>query len=748
MKRTRALHAAAGFVATLGISGVARAVDIEPLHMDISLRGHSIMGEGCEGGEWSLSWQGDLPGETRNIGDLLISYSAFDTTLEDDRVDPKPRFTHTPLVCRDKDGREVMRATMTSSGNGKIRGVLAIKNDPAFQSPFFTFDVKDLGNCQQKSQFGTTDIPRLTLGVVTQQVTTISPALGFTRKELEEGFTKTYKLGGIVVGGDGFCLGSQIDQGQLTISYKQDIRKPKVEFGTCAHVAKGASTQVTAKPSPAGGVLSITSDPSATMAVQLSGNSATVTGATPGRATLTARYVLNGQTATATLPASSIELVSVNGGAPIPKLGLYGADGMISSKVYQFPVATNPADAGDLLSFSAANSAIVSVINGRSNVGIQPVRAGRTTIQAKTACGAAIGPPVEVVIAACDDDVRSELQRKRDDLARRESEMVKRITRLVADSEFQRAATEIKASTQEFAIKSGELIVGALTAKEVVAGRRGDATSALNAKQLENIGNIWDGYNAISDGIKGEWDKAFWGGAVMKLGMWQVSLAKTAYETREATLKFSKDLGTIAGVARELEELGPKYEDIRQELYRMDTRLNRCEELPPPPPPPPKKGKPTPPKPQPIPEPQEPTTDPTPVPVPQPQEPTPPVPPPGPPDPPRGGSAGLCVRPISESPTAQDFRDVVTATSQFSQVLQQSVPVLEGFDRVLKDATAAGELAEPQRAESFRALAPRYDAVMQQFYKLSEATRAQAERFTLCTNTLPEWINDLKTPRY
>src|SRR6201999_417543 len=103
------------------------------------------------------------------------------------------------------------------------------------------------------------------------------------------------------------------------------------------------------------------------------------------------------------------ELISVNGGTPIPKLGLYGADGLPSSKVYRFPVVTNPADAGDLLSFSAADSAVVSVVNGRADVGIQPVRTGRTTLQAKTACGAPIGPPVEIVIAACDKDVQTEI---------------------------------------------------------------------------------------------------------------------------------------------------------------------------------------------------------------------------------------------------------------------------------------------------------------------------------------------------
>ncbi|MEJ0040404.1 MAG: hypothetical protein WDO68_31005 [Gammaproteobacteria bacterium] len=272
-------------------------------------------------------------------------------------------------------------------------------------------------------------------------------------------------------------------------------------------------------------------------------------------------------------------------------------DGLPHSKVYRFPVVTNPAGAGDLLSFSAADSAIVSVVNGRADVGVQPVRTGRTTLQAKTACGAPIGPPVEIVIAACDNDVQTETQRKRDDLARREKEMVKRITQLVADPRFQRAATEIKQSTTEFAIKTGELIATALTAKEVVAGHGGNTASELNAKQLEVAGTLWDGADVFVDGaVKGEWDKGLVGAAVIKSGLWQVSLVKTSLESYEATMNFSRDLGLIAGVARELEELGPKYDDVRNELYRMDVKLSRCEETPPPPPSP-KPTQPRPPKP-------------------------------------------------------------------------------------------------------------------------------------------------------
>ena len=733
MNPFRALHVSAGFLLTLGISHLAQAVEIEPLHVDFSLQGRS-WGEGnCEGGEWSLSWQGDLPGETRNVGDLLISYGAFDTTLEDDRADPKPRFGYNTLVCKDAQGKVTLRATMSGPGKGQVRGVLAIRNDPGHQSPFFNFEVDDVGSCHQVSELMTMDRSKVFIAVKTQLIATVSPALSFTRKELEDGFTKTYRLGGQAIATDGnLCLGTLIKSGQLTISYKQDIRRPKVELAGCANLARGASTEVQANPTPEGGTLTIDSDPAATMGVRLHGKSATVTGATPGRATLTARYVLNGQTATATLPASSVELVAVNGGAPIPKLGLYDENGMISSKVYQFPVATTPADSGDLLSFSPANGAIVSVVNGRSNVGVQPVRTGGTTLQARTACGAAIGPPVEIVIAVCDDDVKAQIQRKRDDLVRREKEIVKRITQLVADPEFQRAATEIKKSTTDFAIKSGELIIGTLTAKEVLSARGGDPTTVLNAEQLERAGAIWDGYNVLSDGASGEWDKAFVGAAVMKLNKWQVSLLKTAYETREATLQFSKDLGLIAGVARELEELEPKHDEIRNELYRMDVKLNRCEELPPPPAPPPTKRPPVPPKPvpQPVPQPTEqpPVPPPVPVPVPAPEQPTP-TPPPPIVDPPLSGSAGLCVRRVDE----------------YAQQLQQSAQAFEGLGAVIKETTAMNQLPEPQRSAGFHALAPRYDSAVQQFYKFSEVARAQNEHFTLCTNALPEWLKDLKT---
>jgi hypothetical protein len=540
-------------------------------------------------------------------------------------------------------------------------------------------------------------------------------------------------------------MSSEISEGNLTLSYTRKSSKPKVELSGCAHLARGATTEVQTKSSPAGGSLSVTSDPAATLGIQLHGTSATITGAMPGRATLTARYVLNGETATASLPASSIELLSINGGAPLPKLGLYGVDGKISSKVYSFPFAANPADSGDLLTFTAENDTILSLVTKRSSLGIQPVREGTTILHAKTACGAPIGPPIAVEIVQCDDEVHGEVKRKQQELKRQEQELVKRITQLVADPEFQRAATEIKQSTIELAIKTGELIAGALTAGEAAAAKKGVSEAVLNAEQLERVGAIWDGANVIVDGaVKGEWDKAMVGAFVMKLNKWQVSLAKTGWEAKEAAEKFGRDLGSIAGVAEQLENLEPQHDKIRQELYLITDRLHRCEKLPPPPPPaPPKRPTPVPPKVEKPPVPIETSPEPTPIPVPPTSE---VPPPPGPIDPPKpSGSVGLCVRPVNEEPDAVELHEIGAATAEYTKVLQQSNAVFTEFSSVVTAVTAANALNGAARTDALKNLAPRYDAFLQQYYAVSAASRKQAERFTLCTAKLPSWVNQIKT---
>src|SRR5690606_23803350 len=118
-----------------------------------------------------------------------------------------------------------------------------------------------------------------------------------------------------VVSSATMCMGMTLARGELIVSYKSDHRQPSIGLSGCAHLARGSKTTVTAAVQPPGGAVRFTANPASTLALQPNGASVTVTGATPGRATLTGEYTYNGRTATAALPASSIELVSVNGGA-------------------------------------------------------------------------------------------------------------------------------------------------------------------------------------------------------------------------------------------------------------------------------------------------------------------------------------------------------------------------------------------------------------------------------------------------
>jgi hypothetical protein len=118
---------------------------IEPLHVELNVQGKGYEGEGCEGGEWSVSWRGELPAETNDVTDLITSYSSFDSTNEA-RVDPPAQVTAKPVVCRDQNGAVVMRSSL-SGGSRKIRGVASLNHNPSVPSPFFDFSVEDAGTC-------------------------------------------------------------------------------------------------------------------------------------------------------------------------------------------------------------------------------------------------------------------------------------------------------------------------------------------------------------------------------------------------------------------------------------------------------------------------------------------------------------------------------------------------------------------------------------------------------------------------
>lgn len=705
--------------------------------MEISLEGLPFEGEGCEGGEWSVSWQGELPGETNNIEDLLISYSSFDTTHEQDLQGPAAKVTVKPITCRDDKGAIVMQ---TSMGGGKrlIRGVAALKNDPGIPSPFLDFSIDDAGTCRVTSPMFKQELDNTLVQLRAPLTASLVPDLNVTREELKAGFRKTYRIEGQVVTSATMCMGTPLKRGSVTLSYKNDDRKPSIGLAGCAHLPRGGNAEITAKVEPPGGSVRFSSDPLATMTLQPKGTSATVTAATPGRATIKAEYIYNGKIASATLPGSSVELISVNGGNPIPKLGLMGIDGMPSSKVYTFPFVSNPADAGDLLVFKVEQQGLASVITNRNSIGIQPVREGRTLLQAVTTCGAPVGPPLEIEIATCDPEVRTELQRRQEELIRREKEIVKRITQLTGDPEFQRAAKEIRESTINLATKTGEVIAATLTVGEATAVKNG-LGSVSNLRKIEAAQTIWDASSALGDAQAGNYGAAAFGAIVIALNDARISALKAAYESADAAQKFGMDLGIIAGVVEQLEILEPQHEAIRRDLDQVIRRIHRCDKLPPPPPLPPKKPDPQTPRP----------TEPPPVEVPPeteipvPEQPQPPVeePPPiiDPPDAPPV-SGGLCVRRVDEPVKAREAKSLLESANEFRTVSQRAREVFEEFAATLRDMETANALQGSARSTALHSLEPRFDTYVQQYFALGEAAEKQSQRFALCTQELPRQV--------
>jgi outer membrane biosynthesis protein TonB len=733
------------FAVVAMLTSAPAAPAIEPLRVQLSVQGKGYEGEGCEGGEWSVSWRGELPAETSDVTDLITSYSSFDSTNERHRVDPPAQVTAKPVVCRDDNGAIVMRSSL-SGGTRKIRGVASLNENPSIPSPSFDFAIEDAGTCTVWTPMMTQTLEQTLLHFRAPTMSALTPAFALTREDLERGFTRRYRLGGQALSSAFMCLGATIERGELVVSYKQDAREPRIRLAGCAHLPRGASTSVTASVEPPGGAVRFTSDPSATLALNPSGASVHVTAAEPGRATLTGEYTLNGKTASATLPASSVELISVNAGDPIPKLGLLGFNGRPSSKVYAFPFQSNPADAGDLLIFTVENEALASVVTNRNSIGVQPVREGRTRIQAKTACGAPLGSPIEIEIATCDPQVRTQLEQAQQELIERERQLVKRITQLVAGEEFQRAATEIRESTINLATKTAEVIAATLTVGEAAAVKSG-AGNALNLRQIEAAQTLWDGHNAMNDAREGKWGQAAFGTLVIAINDARVSAMKAAYESAEAAQKFGRDLGAIAGVVEQLENLEPQHDTLRREIFDLTRRLNQCDKLPPPAPLPPKKEPRPQPIPEPIPEPAPPSESPPPEPSPQPTPvPQPEEPPPVIVDPPRPpASGGLCVRRADESAPASELRTLADAALQFHTSAQSAQTALEQHTAMLHDMERANALAGEERVAALRALAPRYDAFMRDYFDLGEITRAQQQRFEPCTAGWAQMVEKIRT---
>lgn len=612
----------------------AAADEPPPVYVTVDLAGSGWSGENCEGGEWTLDWSGPVAVEPGPLADLLISYTAFDTTQPNQGDVPSARFAAKPVICRDNHGNVALRGTVAASSSNRVQMTVSLAEDGSVGSPAIMFTGDELGTCEVRGNGISMEQPVM-VGIDTRATASLSPALQITLDDLKNGFDKSYRFDGTVIGAAPMCMGHELTRGTLRMRYRSGEEDPTVSFDACLHLAKGEVRNVTAEGSPSDGSYRFSTFGSTFAVRGTGGNAAEVRGQTPGKGDVTVQYERSGRIASATVAGSVVDVVSINGGAPIPKLGIYGANGLQIRDTRNFPLRLDPVDG--YVQMTLEDDTLASVVNTASVVQLQPTKIGRTTMQAKTLCGTAVGPRVPIEIVRCDDEVQRQLRTQQAQLKSQIDQLVKRITSLTADAEFQEAATEIAQSTKDIAIKTGESIVGTLSFGEsqriAFAAKRGITLSkqiTINSKRLDVVGTTWDIGDMLNDAGEatdspGDWQKVgkpILSAAIMLAQNEAIALGKTYGEAYLAAEKFGRHLGTLAGVAEQLEQLEPQLDRAVKEYVRISTRLEYCEragsgtQQPGPQPP-----KPTPPKPTPVP-----VEEPLPVEIPVPEEPTPPTP--------------------------------------------------------------------------------------------------------------------------
>ena len=346
---------------------------------------------------------------------------------------------------------------------------------------------------------------------------------------------------------------------------------------------------ITAKGEPPGGSYRFQVDSPTTLAVEEQGASANVRCTEPGHATVSVEYTTaDGKTGRASQPGTCLRVESINGGHPVPKIGLYDETGKRAPATRSVPVSLQPADAGDLLVYKPADPGILTAVSEGESVLLQGVRQGKTTFRAETRCGGGTGPVVAVEVVPCDDEVQKKLAEEERIIKENLKQQLQEDENIRSGEEFNKAANNIEKSATDVFVKTGSLIVGTL------------ATEAGAVKTAADI--IGYGSN-VRDVLVSPDAQTFATSTLQTIVQTGKSSFRSAIsgaiDTLGAANQFGDDLGTLIGTSRRLEEIRKSYEQWSHLLEDVMGRKKICRsgtEQPPkpsePPAPPPKKDPP------------------------------------------------------------------------------------------------------------------------------------------------------------
>ncbi len=398
-----------------------------------------------------------------------------------------------------------------------------------------------------------------------------SPPLILTRDDLETDFEKHWSWDMEYMGLGQFTNCPLLWTINMTLSSKPPERT-KVSIAGCANILIGVSANLTATGEPkTEGTYSWSADPADVFSISGSGSTATITGKSAGHATIKVEYQpKRGKKIEATLPGSVVELLSVNGGADIPQIGLYDETGASRPPV-QVPTVQDPPD-GALLRFPVADRGVATVENLGTGLVIRGVREGVTTARGQTACGDQDEHTITIEVVPCDKETIQKLRDELEELKRQRDEILDEHQRRLKDPEFSRATKEVDKSLSKCLVKLLSIAASTLGAAE------GAVTGAMPSPQdPDNIADmLGDFYDATEKGTwEGDWSlwDMYWEyqfGFARKITL---GIANDVYEYGEAWFAAHDALAVMKKVVAELKELRKQYKEAAKKYNEVDRRL-------------------------------------------------------------------------------------------------------------------------------------------------------------------------------
>ncbi|MBN2486871.1 MAG: hypothetical protein JXB34_12925 [Bacteroidales bacterium] len=369
---------------------------------------------------------------------------------------------------------------------------------------------------------------------------------------------------------------------QITIIPYKESENPVITLNGCTNPGIGEKQTVTATAKPEGGSFKFWLEPSDIITLAANDATATLTGLKAGRGILRVEYTTpDGKIEQTSKEASCVTIDCYNEGKAIPQIALFDVNGKKNSGILTVTVKGEPENVAEIVSFVPENPGVLSAVGTGSEVMLQAVNTGKTTLQAKTECGANTGPAVMVEVVNCDDETIATLERIKKAALENLAVVTKKLQSVAGSEEFIKARDELVSSTRELLAKAGLAIIAsgksptkAISAATKVADK-GSALSEIIASSTpeelkNNIGKpvSGDAFEEIVqnrfEGITGEvWGKT-------------LSAIFAADEVQKASKKFGDNIGQLLKHEEVIKEILELYEKTHRDVQAITALQQRC----------------------------------------------------------------------------------------------------------------------------------------------------------------------------